>query len=169
MVNNSIQKHFPKHHRFSKVLNKNNTNVSFHCTRNIAAIISGHNKKVLKTYREVEEREQRLCNCRAGKEECLADGRCSVSCAVYQATITAEGAADKVYIGLTEGTLKNRITQHIGDFNHPEDKPNTKLARHYHQLVDIGLNPVVKFKCLKKHNPTIQRQVCACFVTRKRC
>ena len=43
-----IDEHFPKHHRYHKLFNRNTVKVSYSCMPNMAAIISSHNTKVLK-------------------------------------------------------------------------------------------------------------------------
>ena len=43
-----IDKHFlPRHHRYHKLLNRNNVKTSYSCMSNMAAIISSHNARVL--------------------------------------------------------------------------------------------------------------------------
>ena len=44
-----IHKHFPKHHKFHRIFNKNNIKVSYSCMENIKTIIIKHNKKILNT------------------------------------------------------------------------------------------------------------------------
>ena len=43
-----LQKHFPKTHKFYKIFNKNCVKLSYSIMRNIATIISSHNKSVLR-------------------------------------------------------------------------------------------------------------------------
>ena len=42
-----VDKHFPKHHRYYKLFNRNNVKCSYSCMNNMASIISCHNAKVL--------------------------------------------------------------------------------------------------------------------------
>ena len=42
-----ISKHFPKHHRYHKLLNRNNVKCSYSCMPSMSAIISAHNAKIL--------------------------------------------------------------------------------------------------------------------------
>ena len=44
----TLKKNFPRNHLFYKVFNKNTIKLSYSCMTNIAAIISSHNKQVLK-------------------------------------------------------------------------------------------------------------------------
>ena len=40
-----VSKHFPKHHKYHSLFNKNNVNVSYSCMENMGLIIKKHNKK----------------------------------------------------------------------------------------------------------------------------
>ena len=42
-----INKHFPRHHKFYKLFNKNNVKVSYNCMPNMKNIINMHNKKII--------------------------------------------------------------------------------------------------------------------------
>jgi len=42
-----INKHFPRHHKFHKLFNKNNVKVSYSCMPNMKNIINMHNKKII--------------------------------------------------------------------------------------------------------------------------
>ena len=41
-----IDKHFPPH-KFYKLFNRNNVNVSYNCLPNLKSVINAHNKKIL--------------------------------------------------------------------------------------------------------------------------
>ena len=57
---NLIKKHFPPHHKFHKLFNKNTVKINNSCTRNIKTIINSHNAKILFSKKSTE---QRTCNC----------------------------------------------------------------------------------------------------------
>ena len=42
-----IKKHFPPHHKFRKLFNRNTVKISYSCTSNIKTIINSHNAKML--------------------------------------------------------------------------------------------------------------------------
>ena len=42
-----IEKHFPPHHKFHKLFNKNTVKINYSCTRNIKTIINSDNAKIL--------------------------------------------------------------------------------------------------------------------------
>ena len=107
---NLVSKHFPKNHRYSKIFNKNNMKVSYSCTDNLQTIIKKHNRKILETSKTPSTENN--CNCRK-KNDCPLKNNCLTSSVVYNANVTTENdTTGKNYIGLTEGTFKQRYTQH---------------------------------------------------------
>ena len=67
-----IDKHFPRHHKYCKLFNRNNTKISCSCMSNIESVIRNHNTNLLKdlTPYDIEE-----CSCRR-KPECPLDKNC---------------------------------------------------------------------------------------------
>ena len=45
---NLVNKHFPRHHKFSKTFNRNNTKISYSCMSNMKSRMNIHNKTVTK-------------------------------------------------------------------------------------------------------------------------
>ena len=74
-----IDKHFPKHHKFHKIFNRNNVKVSYSCMPNMFSEIRSHKQKILNNDK-AEERAD--CNCRR-KESCPLEGRCLTKSLVY--------------------------------------------------------------------------------------
>ena len=76
----------------------------------MASIVDKHNKKI--TSNNPTGPPQKECNCRK-KEECPLDNNCFSTNLIYNARVTTdEETTGKNYIGLTEGTFKQRYTQH---------------------------------------------------------
>ena len=67
-----INKHFPQHHKFYKLFNKNNVKVNYNCTANIKNIINMHNKKIINP---LKEDIIRTCNC-IRKQQCSLNEKC---------------------------------------------------------------------------------------------
>ena len=82
---NLIKKHFPPHHKFHKLFNKNTVKISYSCTRNIKSIINPHNAKILFPKKSTE---QRTCN-RLNKVNCPLEQKCLTKNIVYKAKITS--------------------------------------------------------------------------------
>ena len=106
---NLIKKHFPPNHNLHPVFNKNNVEVSYSCMPNMGSIINNHNKKILTNNNTTP---QNGCNCRK-KDQCPLDNNCLITSVIYKANVTTDkDDTGKNYLGLTEGTFKQRYTQH---------------------------------------------------------
>ena len=68
-----VSTHFPKHHRYHKLFNKNNMKLSYRTMPNMENIITKHNRKLLSTMESIDN--ERACNCR-NKVTCLLRGNC---------------------------------------------------------------------------------------------
>ena len=126
---NLIQKHFPAHHRYRSLFNKNNVKVSYSCVENMSNVIKRQNCKILNKENTTEER---TCNCR-DKSACPLEEKCLKSCIVYKASVES-GASTKHYFGLTEGDFKQRWYNHKSSFENEEKKTDTELAEHIWEL-----------------------------------
>jgi hypothetical protein len=113
--NRIVREHFPRNTLCGRLFNKNTLKVSYSCTKNIKAIISAHNKKVLSEAKG-EVGQVRTCNCKQGVGQCPAGGVCMVEGVVYEVTATAPGVETKNYVGAAANSLKSRITSHTKDF-----------------------------------------------------
>ena len=104
---NLIKKHFPPHHKFHKLLNKNTVKISYSCTRNIKSIINSHNAKIFDTKKGTE---QRKCNC-LNKVNCRLEQKCLTANIVYKAKVTSSNQSyqEKVYFSSCETTFKKRF------------------------------------------------------------
>ena len=103
-----VDKHFPKHHRYHKLFNRNNVKCSYSCKNNMASIISCRNAKVLAP---APEQASRTCNCRQ-PQNCSFHGHCLTECVVYKASVSAPNKPARPYCGLTEGPFKTRYNGH---------------------------------------------------------
>ena len=127
-----LKKHFPPHHKFRKIFNKNTVKISYSCMSNMASLIKGHNAKVLKKSNEITER---LCNCRQ-KAQCPMDGKCLSSSIVYEATVTDKSETVKKYYGLSEGSFKIRHGNHKKAFKDRKYENDTELSKYVWKLKD---------------------------------
>ena len=126
---NLVSKHFPKNHRYNKIFNKNNIKVSYSCTDNLQTIIKKHNRKILETSKTPSTENN--CNCRKKKNDCPLKNNCLTSSVVYNANVTTESdTTGKNYFGLTEGTFKQRYTQHKLSFRNRNYSNSTELSKH---------------------------------------
>ena len=135
---NLVDKHFPKNHPYNKIFNKNNIKVSYSCTDNLQTIIKKHKWKILETSKK--PCTENNCNCRK-KNDCPLKNNCLTSSVVYNANVTTESdTIGKNYIGLTEGTFKQRYTQHKLSFQNRNYSNSTELSKHIWILKDSNTN-----------------------------
>ena len=92
-VLNLIDKHFPRHHKFHKILNRNNIKVSYSCMPIIKSAINSHNRKIL---HPPVNSESRTCNC-IKKTDCPLQEKSFSENALYQADITSENFQKEIY------------------------------------------------------------------------
>ena len=133
-----IDSHFPKGHQYHKLFNRNTVKVSYSCMNNMAAIISSHNKKVLKCDSDTSTRA-RMCNCQK-PDQCPLSGACLSKSIVYKATVKAKDSPTKHYIGLTEPTFKTRWSNHNSNFKYVAYRHTTELSSHIWKLKDKGFS-----------------------------
>ena len=126
-----VDKHFPRHHPYSKLFNRDNLKCSYSCMQNMGAIISAHNTKVL-TSSTAATPPARTCNCRKPLE-CPLNGNCLAKCLVYKATVTAPTKSTKHYYGLTEGEFKTRYNLHTRSFR-DDTEAQTELSKYIWEL-----------------------------------
>ena len=148
-----VGKHFPVGHRYRKIFNKNNLKVSYGCMDNIDRIIKSHNAKI---GRPVEQPEP--CNCQASRT-CPLDGNCRVSNVIYQAEVyTNDQQPPKVYIGLCENCIKERISNHYKAFNDEQRRyvKDTALSEYIWELKDSGVTDYIHKMVYPQEDPQIQ-------------
>ena len=93
---------------------------------NMETIIKKHNRKVTSNARAKPQDE---CNCRK-KDNCPLENKCLSTSLVYNANVTTtEDTTGKNYIGLTEGTFKQRYTQHALSFQHRKYANSTEFSK----------------------------------------
>ena len=143
---NLVSKHFPKKHRYNKIFNKNSIKVSYSCTDNLLTIIKKHNRKILETSKTPPTENN--CTCRI-KNDCPLENNCLTTSVVYNANVTTESDATGVnYIGLTEGTFKQRYTQHKLSFRIRKYSNSTELSKHIWSLKDSNTNFTINWSIL---------------------
>ena len=127
-----IDKHFRRGTFLGKLFNRNTVKISYSCTKNMKAIITGQNNKLIKPRgNNNNDNNSRLCNCVGF--DCPVDGECLKSELVYSCKVeTANGS--KEYIGSTGNTFKERWNHHNHDFRYIGNRTKTTLANHIWNL-----------------------------------
>ena len=132
-----VSKHFPKHHRLSKILNRNTLKVSYSCMPSMGSYISSHNIRTLMKHRASGEVPQ-TCNCR-NPERCPLNGECLTRASVYKGNISVrELETLRRYIGVSEPEFKGRWSDHMTSCNLRKYKDKTKFSQEFWSLKDAG-------------------------------
>ena len=114
----------------------------------MGAIISSHNKKILKEYEEKETVEEK-CSCN-DEVDCPLEGKCLETEIVYQATASSTDGSTKFYTGLTEPKFKLRFNNHKKSLTHEKYSHETTLSTHVWDKKKEGFDCTIKWKILKK-------------------
>ena len=143
---NLVDKHFSKNHRYNKIFNKNNIKVRYSCTDNLQTITKKHNRKNLETSKTPSTENN--CNCRE-KNDCPLKNNWFTPSVVYNANVITESdTIGKNYKGLTEGTFKQRYTQHKLSFRNRNCSNSTELSKHIWTLKDSNTNFTINWNIL---------------------
>ena len=147
-----VDKHFPRHHRYHKLFNRNNVKCSYSCMSSIGSIIRSHNAKVLSPTTTNPTTPKRTCNCRQ-PQNCPLGGMCLTECIVYKATVSAPNRPTRVYHGLTEGPFKTRFNNHTTSLRLEGHRKETELSKYMWELKDLGLAGEVRWEIAKRAAP----------------
>ena len=152
-----INKAFPAGHPYlRKLFNKNNMGISYSTTQNMGAIISGHNKKILRQYEKKNTLEPG-CNCN-DKDNCPLERKCLQEEIVYQAEANAADGEVKYYTGLTEPDFKKRFGNHKKSFEHLRYSHETTLSSYVWEKRMPVWTVTLNGKFSKRLGPTTPHQ-----------
>ena len=132
-----INKHFSPQHKLHKILNRNSIKISYSCMFNMKAIITVHDKKLLK---KESSQQSKPCNCK-NKDICPLKGSCQQQSVIYQADISHENKTES-YIGCSETEFKSRYN-HIQSFKNIKKRNTTELSKTFWNAKESGLNPTI--------------------------
>ena len=140
--------HSPPENPLSRRYNRHTIKLSYSCMPNIGCIIARENKKKLRGTSTQDDANN--CNCR-NKAECPVENQCLKTNIVYCATVTCPGnGTTETYTGLSQDSMKERITKHQYDFQTPSKEKSTKLSSYIWGLKSQNLDFQVKWKILAR-------------------
>ena len=145
---NLIHKHFPRHHKYNKIFNKNTVKISYSCMENMANILSKHNKQILNK----SETLSKGCNCRI-RANCPLKGDCQVENVIYKTKIRTNNDT-RFYIGSTEGSFKIRYNTHTSSFRNIKYRHSTELSKYIWQLKENDIDYNIDWEILTRANST---------------
>ena len=157
-----IDKHFPKHHKFRQIFNRNTIKVSYSCLPNMKSKINAHNKKVLKDETTPSSTiTERTCNCRKNTV-CPMNGKCLNNNILYTADLTCDlpNYGTKRYMGICTTTFKLRYANHKKSFNHEVYKTDSELATEIWRLKNLQKQYDLKwntYRAFSSYTPETQK------------
>ena len=158
---NLIDKHFPPHHKFRKLFNRNTVKISYSCMTNMKNKINQHNRQVIHNITQPTPTNNVAgCNCLDGNN-CPLDGKCLEKDILYLGVVKSDirNYNEKIY-KLCSTSFKYRYANHKKSFNHEKYKTDTELSKEVWELKDINGNPDVKWNIFGKfsaYNPASHR------------
>ena len=99
-----IDKHFPRHHKFHKLFNRNNVKLSYSCMPSMKNVIQKHNSKIME---DLKSTNNKTCSCRQ-KSDCPLNQNCLSECLVYNTVVNT--STIKNYYGIVKRVSKRDIT-----------------------------------------------------------
>ena len=118
---------------------------------NMETTINKHNKKIINT--NPPSTPNKSCNCRK-KDLCPLNNNCLASSIIYNAKVTInEDTTEKNYIGLTEGTFKQRFTQHKQSFHNRKYANSTELSKYIWELKENNKAYYIKWSIITAARP----------------
>ena len=144
-----VSTHFPKHHRYHKLFNKNNMKLSYRTMPNMESIITKHNRKLLSSMESVNN--ERTCNCR-NKVTCPLQGNCLAKSVIYKATVISDNE-EKFYLGCCESEFKLRFNNHTQSFKSKTHMHDTQLSKYVWSLKETKTDFNIVWSIAAKASP----------------
>ena len=143
---------------FHKLFNRNNVKISYSCTKNIRAIISSKNNKLLnpKTNTDINQRQ---CNCQP-VSSCPVGGKCLKESLVYSCKVESN-LVTKQYIGVTKNSFKERWNGHNYDARHIQERHRTTLANYVWTLTEQNI-PFTQTWSIETHGQMYSPEIGYC-------
>ena len=123
-----IDKPFPRHHKFQKLSNRNNVELSYSCMPNMKSVIQEHNSKIME---DPKPTYNKTCSCRQ-KSDFLLNQNCLSECSVYNAAVNR--STTKNYHETCEKCLKEICNNHTGSFRNKSREKSTVVSNYIWEL-----------------------------------
>ena len=145
-----LDKHFPKHHKYYKLFNRNNVKISYSCMQNMANIIQKHNTNLLKDPVASTAKE---CSCWK-KSNCPLAEKCLSECLVYHEQVDRSDINQtKNYYGTCKKKFKGRYNNHATSFRNKTKEKSTELSEYIWEFKNSSINYDLKWSIAYKTHP----------------
>ena len=144
-----IDKHFPRHHKFHKLFNRNNAKLSYSCMPSKKNVIQKQNSKIME---DPKPTNKKTCSCRQ-KSDCPSNQNCLSECLVYNAVVNT--STTKNYFGTCEKSFKERYNNHTSSFKNRSRQKSTELSNYIWELKENRKNYTIDWLIAMKAHPYI--------------
>ena len=144
-----INKHFPRHHKFHKLFNRNNVKLSYSCMPSMKNVIQKHNSKIMV---DPKPTNNKTCSCRQ-KLDCPLNQNCPSEGLVYNAVVNT--STTKKYYGTCEKSSKERYNNYTSSFRNKPCQKSTKLSIYIWEFKENGENYTIERLIAMKADPYI--------------
>ena len=145
-----LEKHFPAHHKFRKIFNRNTFKISYLCLPNVKAKVNMHNKTILRptnVEQSVDSEPIRMCNC-PRTAECPFEDVCLDKDVRYTAELSSDlpNYGTKEYTGICSTEWKSRLGNHKKSFENERYETDSELSKEVWRIKRKGGNFSIKWR-----------------------
>ena len=144
-----IDKHFPRHHKFHKLFNRNNVKLSYSCMPSMKNVIQKHHSKIME---DPIATNNKTCSCWQ-KSDCPLNQNFLSECLVYNAVMNT--STTKKCYGLCEKSFKERYNNHTWSFINKSRHKSTELSNYIWELKENSENYTIDWLTAIKAQPYI--------------
>ena len=144
-----LDTNFPPHHKIHKIINRNTVKISYSCMPNVALQIASHNRNLIRESKRLDLPTPKKCDCKKA-DSCPLNGHCKQSAVIYKADINPEVDDKKSYIGVSEGPIKERISDHRTSCRYDRYRNKTKLSAFVWEKKDIDQKCDIEWSVTRK-------------------
>ena len=144
-----IDKHFPSHHKFHKLFNRNNVKLSYSYMPSMKNVIQKHNLKIME---DPKLTNNKACSGRQ-KSDCPLNQRCLPESLLYNAVVNT--STTKNYLRTCEKSFKDRYNNHTSSFNNKTRQTSTEISNYTWELKENHKNYTIDWLIAIKTHPYI--------------
>ena len=141
-----IDKHFPSHHKFHKLFNRNNVKLSYSCMPSMKNVIQKHNSKIME---DPKPTNNKTCSCQ-WKSDCPLNQSCLSEYLVYDAVVNT--FTTKNYYRTCKNNFKERYNNPTSSFKNKLRLKSIELSNYIWELKENGTNLTIYWLiAVKRH------------------
>ena len=151
-----VDRHFSKSNPLSRIFNRNTLKIGYSCTKNMKAIIQGHNNKVISSGTNISNNEK-PCNCT--KSACPLNGTCLADrCVIYQATVEGPQSEQKKSTLASQKAPSRHVTLGTNSRSPTKIKKKPQPCQNMSGTMNYSLPPAsnTKYSSMQDHSNLVR-------------